>query len=90
MPWHYIMPGKCTSAWALEFVPKISYLYLFVRVRGGLKWPVNGKGGTARFVTLYFHMFAVCTIQTLYIYIHVYYIMHRKGEEIVGVTGRQI
>lgn len=38
-----IMPGKCTSARALEFVPKISYLYLFVRVREGSNGQSMGK-----------------------------------------------
>lgn len=47
-----IMPGKCTSARALEFVPKISYLYLFVRIREGSNGQSMAKG-TARFVTLY-------------------------------------
>lgn len=42
-----MMPGKCTSARALEFVPKILYLHPFVSSRG-LKWPVNGKRGIAR------------------------------------------
>lgn len=47
-----IMPGKCTSARALEFVPKISYLYLFVRIREGSNGQSMAKG-TARFVMLY-------------------------------------
>lgn len=67
-----IMLGKCTSAWALEFVPNISYLYLFVRIREGSNGQSMAKGIT-RFVTLYVHMFAV------HYKLYMYYVMHKMG-----------
>lgn len=45
-----MMPGKCTSARALEFVPKILYLHPFVCPRG-LKWPVGGERGPHKYTS---------------------------------------
>lgn len=39
-----IMLGKCTSAWVLEFVSKISYLYLFVHIREDSNGQSMAKG----------------------------------------------